>query len=416
MASKTTERTAVIAIGRWEPPHRGHEVLIRDTVQRAIDEEGDPFVWTSPTDDTDPLSVAQKIYYLQRMYPKRLYSDLTFLTDYPALGLSAAYKKELKTGRCQMTTRGAEKRLPKNWAGMDICQKYKYKNIVNDKLLSRVRLVRDRAARVSPGDTKLPSKQCLNWLKSDAGGNYTRVILLVGSDRVEAFTRYNQKLGEGLFTKFSIEQSGAERGATGRQELSEYVSNLNSDAELEKLSKLMSELSFEEREGSSKVSLAEREKEFRAEEYSGTKTRQYARDGIGELFMHAVYLDSSDMTYLDCFCMMNDIRVGSNMDAIPLREWSRDIVPLIPQQKKILETQVNSIDDWERSTTIANDDDDNDEKYMKQFAHIGPKSRRRRKKRRGGRKTRRKKKKKKKTRRKKRKIKTRRKKRKTRKN
>ena len=56
---------------------------------------GDPFVWTSPT-DTDPLSVAQKIYYLQRMYPKRLYNNLTFLTDYPALGLSDAYKKRIK--------------------------------------------------------------------------------------------------------------------------------------------------------------------------------------------------------------------------------------------------------------------------------------------------------------------------------
>ena len=415
MSSKTPEKTAVIAIGRWEPPHRGHEVLIRDTVQRAKDEGGDPFVWTSPT-DTDPLSVAQKIYYLQRMYPKRLYNNLTFLTDYPALGLSAAYKKELRTGRCRMTTRGAEKRLPENWSGMDICQKYKYKNIVNDKLLSRVRLVRDRAAGVSPGDDKLPSKQCLNWLKSDAGGNYAKVILLVGSDRVEAFKQYNQELGDDLFTEFSIEQSGAERGATGRQELS-VVSNLDSDAELEKLSKLMSELSFEEREGSSKISLPEKEKEFRAEEYSGTKTRQYAREGNGESFMHAVYLDKSDMTYLDCFCMMNDIRVGSGMTAFPLSLWSQDVVPLISQQKRILQAQINSIDDWERSITMGSDDDDEDDKYMEQFAHIGPKSRRRRKKRRGGRKTKRKrKKKKKKTRRKKRKIKTRRRQRRTRKN
>ena len=84
----------------------------------------------------------------------------------------------------------------------------------------------------------------------------------------------------------------------------------------------MSELSFEDREGSSKISLAEKEKEFRAEEYSGTKTRQYARDGRGELFMHAVYLDSSDMTYLDCFCMMNDIRVGSELEPFTIDIWS----------------------------------------------------------------------------------------------
>ena len=154
-----------------------------------------------------------------------------------------------------------------------------------------------------------------------------------------------------MFTEFSIEQSGAERGATGRQELS-VVSNLDSDDELEKLSNLMGKLSFEDR-NSSKLALPEAEKEFRAEEYSGTKTRQYAREGNGESFMHAVYLDNSDMTYLDCFCMMNDIRVGSGMTAFTLSVWSHDVVRLISQQKRILETQINSIDEWERSIRMG---------------------------------------------------------------
>ena len=182
-------------------------------------------------------------------------------------------------------------------------------------------------------------------------------ILLVGSDRVEAFKKYNQDLGDDLFTEFSIEQSGAERGATGRQELS-VVSNLDSDDELEKLSNLMGKLSFEDR-NSSNLALPEAEKEFRAEEYSGTKTRQYAREGNGESFMHAVYLDKSDMTYLDCFCMMNDIRVGSGMTAFTLGEWSQDVVPLISQQKRILEQrQINSINEWEMSITMGDDGED----------------------------------------------------------
>ncbi len=50
MSSKISdEKIAVITIGRWQPPHRGHEVLIRDTLNMARELRATPFVWISPS-------------------------------------------------------------------------------------------------------------------------------------------------------------------------------------------------------------------------------------------------------------------------------------------------------------------------------------------------------------------------------
>ena len=392
MASKNDDKEAIIAIGRWEPPHRGHEVLIRDTIQMARDVNGSPFVWVSPIQErtrNDPLSVAERIYYLNRMYPKRNYHDLTFLTDNPSLSLRPVYERELDCGRSVLTRSKPGNSLPDNWDSMSICQKYKYKNLVSNRLLdSRVQIVRDRAARVSPGDKKLPSKQCLNWLRNRG---FTKVTILVGSDRVEAFKKYNDKLGKELFKSFKIEQSGYDRGETGMQKLKlERSISDDSEKELEELSMLMDGLS-----------LSPHDQRGRAEEYSGTRTREAAYQGDARAFMEAVMIMGSDMTFLDSFCMMNDIRRGAGMEAIPMKDWEGAV--LTPEHYRLLRKEIWSIGTWSDS---FNDDEDFG---MKTFAITGPESRRRRrKKRRGGRKTKKKrKKKKKKTRRRRKKRKTR---------
>ena len=382
MASKNDDKEAIIAIGRWEPPHRGHEVLIRDTIQMARDVNGSPFVWVSPIQErtrNDPLSVAERIYYLNRMYPKRNYHDLTFLTDNPSLSLRPVYERELECGRSVLTRSRPGNSLPENWDNMSICQKYKYKNLVSNRLLdSRVQIVRDRAARVSPGDKKLPSKQCLNWLRNRG---FTKVTILVGSDRVEAFKKYNQELGEQLFKNFKIEQSGYDRGETGMQKLERSISD-DSEKELEELSMLMDGLS-----------LSPHDQRGRAEEYSGTRTREAAYQGNARDFMEAVMIMDSDMTFLDSFCMMNDIRRGAGMEAIPMKDWEGAV--LTPEHYRLLRKEIWSVETWSDS---FNDDEDFG---MKTFAITGPESRRRRrKKRRGGRKTKKKRKKKKKNKRK----------------
>ena len=402
MASKNNDKEAVIAIGRWEPPHRGHEVLIRDTVQMARDVNGSPFVWVSPIQErtrNDPLSITERIYYLNRMYPKRNYTDLTFLTDNPSLSLRPVFERELDCGRSVLTRSKPGNHLPEKWDSMSICQKYKYKNLVSDRLLdSRVKIVRDRAARVSPGSKKLPSKQCLNWLRNRG---FMKVTILVGSDRVEAFKKYNDELGKELFESFKIEQSGYDRGETGMQKLKlERSISDDTEKELEQLSMLMDGLS-----------LSPHDQRDRAQEYSGTRTREAAYNGNAREFMEAVMIMDSDMTFLDSFCMMNDIRRGAGMETIPIKDWQGAI--LTPEHYRLLRKEISSIETWSDS---FNDDEDFG---MKTFAEKGPAARKKTKKQRGyGRKRKRKrktKKKKKKTRRRKWKRKTRRK-RKTRKN
>ena len=384
MAAKSSDKEAIITIGRWEPPHRGHEVLIRDTIQMARDVNGKPFLWVSPIQErtrNDPLSIAERIYYLNRMYPRRNYPDLTFLTDNPGLSLTPVYERELNSGRSVLTRNKAGNTLPDNWDSMSICQKYKYKNLVSDRLLdSRVKIVRDRAARASPGSRKLPSKQCLNWLRKRG---FMKVTILVGSDRVEAFRKYNEELGKELFKSFKIEQSGYDRGETGMQKLKlERSISDDSEKDLEELSMLMDGLS-----------LSPHDQKDRAEEYSGTRTREAAYNGNARGFMEAVMIHNSDMTFLDSFCMMNDIRRGAGMEAIPIEEWEGAM--LTPEHYRVLRKDIRSIGIWSDS---FNDDEDFG---MKTFAITGPESRRRRrKKRRGGRKTKRKRKKKKKNKRK----------------
>ena len=387
MASKSSDKEAIITIGRWEPPHRGHEVLVRDTIQMARDVNGKPFLWVSPIQErtrNDPLSITERIYYLNRMYPKRNYSDLTFLTDNPGLSLSPDYQIELDSGRSVLTRSKPGNQLPDNWDSMSICQKYKYKNLVSDRLLdSRVQIVRDRAARVSPGSKKLPSKQCLNWLRKRG---FMKVTILVGSDRVEAFRKYNQELGEKLFDSFNIAQSGYDRGETGMQKLKlERSISDDSEKDLEELSMLMDGLS-----------LSPHDQKDRAEEYSGTRTREAAYNGNAREFMESVMI--SDMTLLDSFCMMNDVRRGAGMEVIPIEEWQGATLTL--EHKKRLRKEIESIETWSESFNA-------DEDFgMKTFAEKGPAARKKTKKQRGygrKRKTKKKNKRKRKTKRRRRK-------------
>jgi len=404
MSSKISEKIAVITIGRWQPPHRGHEVLIRDTLNMARELRATPFVWISPSRTdmipsdmeegeilertvNDPLSVPQRVYYLSRMYPKKEFPRLKFLTDYPALSLRYAYEEELHTGKSVLTRRNPGNHLPENWDAMTTCERYKYKNLITSGLLNkgRVQIVRDRLAKVTPGERRLPSKQCLNWLRSP-GRQFTKVILLVGSDRVAAFRKYNQDLGDELFDEFRVVQSGFDRGATGQQvlELTRSISDDDGDADIRELSQLMDGLS-----------LSPAQQAVRAETYSGTRTRNAALGATEKknstTFIEAVS-DMGDISLLDCYCMMNDIRTGGGrgIPAIPIDQWEGS--DLTREHRRLLQKEVNSIEKW--GENLNKPQDDNIER-MKTFAIKGPEYRKKLKEKRGyggRRKTRRKKK------------------------
>tara|TARA_B110000285_G_scaffold118438_1_gene134150 strand:+ start:5500 stop:6843 length:1344 start_codon:yes stop_codon:yes gene_type:complete len=352
MSGKKKKKVAVITIGRWQPPHKGHDILLRDTCQLATNMHGEPFIWVSPsrTDSTyddeegeisertvsDPLSVSQRLYYLDKMYPREKYPKLVFLTDIQG-SIKMKLQEELESGtsRLEHPTRKKLSR-PDNWWVMDMCNKHKYLSIMDSKLWERVKPVRNKSAKVEPGTEPLPSLQCLNWLKSR---KFTEVVLLVGSDRVEAFKKYNEKTGNELFEQFKIEMSGKERGPAGNQELidpKQVLTRTLTDESIGELSKIMDGLS-----------ISEAEQNIRAQKYSGTRTRTAARNGEVRNFIEAV--QEGNMSLMDCYCMMNDIRTLGNSDNnTPGRELpiSTDffISKLTPGEKNSFEDELKQIE------------------------------------------------------------------------
>tara|TARA_B100000902_G_scaffold364572_1_gene384636 strand:+ start:4484 stop:5788 length:1305 start_codon:yes stop_codon:yes gene_type:complete len=126
-------------------------------------------------------------------------------------------------------------------------------------------MVRDRHGN-------LPSLKCINFLKNTRKHN--KVILLVGSDRVEAFKRYNEEKMNELFGVGNafILQSGGERGDSGE-----------GDKALDELEVLFANMSLDDdNSGESKVPVRE--------DYSGSLSRKKAlgqKDDIKQ-FLHMI--------------------------------------------------------------------------------------------------------------------------------
>ena len=420
MSSKQKQRStvkssknkiAVITIGRWHPPHKGHEVLIQGTLDEARKLGADPFVWISPLqkvrtrpvpDKSNPLTVCSRFYYLDKMYPKEQHSQLKFLSDLN--NISTEMEKELGCGSSALSKNERRismwRKLPTNWNGMSECQRMKYASIKRQVITTRnlesyfQRYQSTRTAGVEFDNNdflskveekrRLPSYQCLKFLKKRG---YTQVILLVGSDRLEAFKKYNQKSGENLFDKFNIDVAGAPRGMIGKGEqglvsplkmVRANSNDINSDT-LDMMEGLLgdegedSDESEESKE--SKTVLTHGEQKRRSEKYSGTITRNTALKGEVVKFVDAVKIGT--MTIFDCLCMMNEIRsVGDNTDTV-YPKISEDEFMKIVYPREVVPQEVVP------------------DEYMNTFAITGPDKRREVRKQRGyGRKTRKKKRKK----------------------
>lgn len=364
-------KSAVITIGRWHPPHKGHEVLIQGTIDAADEIGADPFVWMSPLpkqangitpikDKSNPLTVCSRFYYLDKMYPAREDGpDLIFLSDWNNIRAQTA--KELGTGGSPLgsniLTRSPWKKfLPQNWKTMTPCQKMKYSRIKNQVLEgekgSKIKTYIDRygstrsdgveydkydfiAERFSQ-KRRLPSYQCLKYLKKKG---YDEVVLLVGSDRFDAFKTYNQETGDDFFKRFKISCEGAPRGSRGQGLLKGQASKKTAwsrcglrlvrttDHDFNNTLTMMEGLLGTEVENEeskeSKVSSSTSNKTFtpaeevrRSGKYSGTITRNAALLGNVVEFVDAVKI--GNMTDMDCLCMFNEIRsVGDGQTVYP---------------------------------------------------------------------------------------------------
>lgn len=64
-------KTVVFAFGRFNPPTTGHQLLIQFVKKLAVQNKADYVIYASRTQDAkkNPLSVEQKIHYLELMFP-----------------------------------------------------------------------------------------------------------------------------------------------------------------------------------------------------------------------------------------------------------------------------------------------------------------------------------------------------------
>jgi len=388
-------KRAVITIGRWHPPHKGHEVLIQGTIDAADEIGADPFVWMSPLpkksdsitpiqDKSNPLTVCSRFYYLDKMYPAREDGpDLIFLSDWNNIRAQTA--KELRTGASPLASNILTRHpwrtlLPQNWKTMTPCQRMKYSRIKNQVLdnssgkkvksyLDRYRATRSSGVEYDKYDfiaesfserRRLPSYQCLKYLKKKG---YEEVVLLVGSDRFDAFKTYNQGTGDDFFEKFNIQSTGAPRGSLGEGEkglastsnkddkqgqkpmwrrrglrLVRTVSNdLNNTLTMMEGLLSTKDKSKESKESKeSKVSASARrftpdEEIRRSGKYSGTITRNAALLGNVVEFVDSVKI--GNMTDMDCLCMFNEIRsVGDGRSVYPLYTKDRFMELLLKER------------------------------------------------------------------------------------
>ena len=186
----TKNKTAYLTIGRWQPPHKGHAVLINKTLNLALANNGHAYVYIYSKEPSrqdkwlanlsiedfhkevnsfktkNPLDVGNILYYLQKMFPfKDKFTPDVF--DF-LLGERQHFRRYTPT----------------------------HKDI--------------RGTFVSPNRFGSMSLDLVRYLKKL---KYKDVKIIVGSDRIESFRKYNPNI--------EILQAGQERGDAGKGKLDE---------------------------------------------------------------------------------------------------------------------------------------------------------------------------------------------------
>lgn len=192
---------------------------------------------------------------------------------------------------------------------------------------SRERLSVKDSIMVRDSYGNLPSLKCINYLRK----HHNKVILLVGSDRVEAFKRYNEEKMNELFGVGNalILQSGGERGDSGE-----------GDKALDELEVLFANMSLDDdNSGESKVPVRE--------DYSGSLSRKKALGNKNDIkqFLHMI-----------------DYTPGDNLD---------DIYKLIIKIRQANRVSILGISKKIRAAVNEIDDDGDFDKFAEQFVESG---------------------------------------------
>ena len=219
------KNVAIVTFGRFQPPHKGHMELIESNYEiseylRSIGITVDSFVWVATTPDEEGILTTNP--------PKETVKK--YLKD---MGLSINRKDTLRRGKRRFRRTAKKKQIFRNKSNpLELNSKLIYLkkmiplNVRNMSFVTRIgvqqltngrEFMSDKSKNISHivrRGNDSGSKDMLWFLKRRK--HYDAVFFLVGSDRVEAFKKWNKDFAESLNIKFNVLQSGSDRGIAGQ--------------------------------------------------------------------------------------------------------------------------------------------------------------------------------------------------------
>ena len=382
-------KKAIITIGRWQPPHAGHGNLINTVisdVKRELERGQNTigYIYIPPRPDEsiggieafllelsnklpghvnpnkklaeilskNPLTQFQKWYYLNLMHPD-LPKEVKFLmVDYPTKGIIASqllggYVQE-RNFNWNASGRGngydeegiQQEDLDANikqWVDPDtgLVKKGKTNHIVRKISYRRKQQVLKKNIKTWNKKTQIalrkyqhasPSIACIKFLKTSA--RVKQIEIVVGSDRVDAFRRYNQSYLDQLEDGGSVRQAGQDRGSVGQKMIAEPVKqafSFDNKEEEEEVESAFASCSAEDVQG---VCSAD-------EVIDGLFSGTILRDCVKALKCNVEYKESErpldyfvegvlvgNMTSLDAFCLFMDIILNLGYSAPLIEEYN----------------------------------------------------------------------------------------------
>ena len=358
-------KVAILAIGRFSPPHRGHIQLVTHcwTIASAMKEQdidACAYCWVSPSDkemsrpkklgedSKNPLSTKDKLHYLCKMIPAEDISEkvasgaggrgvtsdfeLKFLVSSKANARDEFGKldgKEQQVQRRKMEIKPVDKERNRN----NICQWKKFddeKNVLKIFGKNQKRhqeLVETRS--ITPKGYFLPSEAAIITLYKNQG--YNEIIIYVGSDRIDAFKRYNDNIKEeckknGITVTFEV--FGEDRSDVGDGKLTETKTSSTTGSSTKASTtgdRMLTRLQkFNEDEPEWEVSKEEIEEDRKynwgGDVVSGTMMRDIAYNfqnyDKGKIIYFINWAKINKMDIIDIFCLINDIRRGNDLPEV----------------------------------------------------------------------------------------------------
>lgn len=265
-------KTAYMVMGRWQPLHKGHITLIQEAYNKSKEESNGDFIlyiivaeYQGKKNELNknPLTKEQRVIMLSKMLP---------VDNYPHI--------QIRTN----------KRPSGRWEDSGLTK-------MEAKRIKSIGLRKDEVWSTAVTRNLLLEGQYKDTHDSEKKKKYNKVKIFVGSDRYQAFKKYNES------NCVTVEQCGKDRGPMGKQQLFDEdemeVANILLNIKQE-LSTNIIEIPF-----------------------SGSQTRDYAIDLDFNKFRDSVKV--GNVTDKDAMKYMNWIRKGLGFDdTIELKHYDYD--------------------------------------------------------------------------------------------